>query len=305
MRVPRPQIWLFTLIVGLRVLPTLWRRARKKLWGKPNHFAQSAPRKIPRKIWIYWDQGEDAAPDLVRHCIASWRNRNPGWEVHVLDMATAAKMINLPQGPMEISVQSYADLLRLRLLKLHGGVWVDATTYCIVPLDNWLPILAHRGFFAFTWTKNDYWFIWPGMRRSLTNWFLVSTPGGEFISRWEEACFAYWRGRSKPHTYYWPHVMIDYLYLTSRSFRRIYDGLPKMGCYGSHMVHDCVINGQNTDKISTLLDAGTAPLQKLRWDWSDEQVATAKALLKIEDGSRLSAPDRSLVSENPQNSASE
>ena len=184
MRIPKPWIWLVALLVGARMLPTLWRRAIKKLRGKPNHFERSAPRQIPRKIWIYWDRGEEAAPELVRHCIASWRSRNPGWEVHVLDMATAAETVNLSRDPKEIPVQSYADLLRLRLLRQRGGVWVDATTYCIVPLDHWLPVLAQRGFFAYTWTKNDYWFIWPGMRRSLTNWFLASIPEGEFISRW-------------------------------------------------------------------------------------------------------------------------
>ena len=280
MRVPKPQMWLFTLIVGLRVLPTLWRRARKKLWGKPNHFAQSAPRQIPRKIWIYWDSGESNAPDLVRTCIASWRNRNPGWEVRVLDAQTAATIVDLPHDPSKLPVQAYSDLLRLRLLKQHGGVWADATTFCLAPLDAWLPIAAQRGFFAFTWTKTDAWFIWPGVRRSMTTWFLASEPGGRFISAWEDACFGYWLGRTKPHNYYWAHIMLDYLYLTSRSFRRAFDDIPKISCYGAHLVHDAVTQGKNIEETAALLRTGATPVQKLRWNWSAERIAAAVELLQ-------------------------
>ncbi len=280
MRVPKPQIWLLLLILGGRMLPTLWRRALKKLNGKPNHFARSAPRQIPKKIWVYWDNGENGAPDLVRYCIASWREQNPGWEIQVLDAQSAAAIVDLPHNPSDIPVQSYADLLRLRLLRQHGGVWADATTFCLAPLDTWLPVAAQRGFFAFTWTKNDTWFIWPGMRRSMTNWFLASEPEGRFISAWEEACFAYWKGRTKPYNYYWPHTMIDYLYLTSRSFRRAFDDIPKISCYGAHLVHDAVTQGKNFKETAAVLETGATPVQKLRWNWSEDRIAAAKELLQ-------------------------
>lgn len=281
MRVLRPWLWLFALIVAVRMLPTVWRRVFKRLNGKPNRFADSAPRRIPRKLWIYWDSGEENAPELVRHCIASWRRHNPGWDIRVLSAETAAQAVDLAFNPSEVPIQSYADLLRLRLLKRHGGVWADATTFCLAPLDNWLPITAQRGFFAFTWTKTDAWFTWPGMRRSMTNWFLASEPNGCFISLWEKACFAYWEGRTKPHNYYWPHVMIDYLYLTNRSFRRAFDDIPRISSYGPHLVHDAVTHNMNTEEVAALLQSGALPVQKLRWNWSEERVLAAKELLGI------------------------
>lgn len=279
MRAVKPWTWLFVLIVAARTLPTIGRRARKKLNGKPNHFARSAPRPIPKTIWIYWDRGEEEAPRLVKDCIASWRAHNSGWDIRVLDAETAAQITDLPHDPSKLPVQSYADLLRLRLLRQRGGVWVDATTYCLAPLDNWLPVAAQRGFFAFTWTKNDTWFTWPGIRRSMTNWFLASEAEGTFISLWEEASFGYWEGRSKPHNYYWPHVMIDYLYLTSRTFRRAFDEVPKISCYGPHLVHDAVTHNSNMEETAELLRSGAVPVQKLRWNWDDDRVAAAQKLL--------------------------
>lgn len=292
MRTPKPWIWLFTLIVGARMLPVIWRRAIKKMRGKPNYMSESAPRQIPKTIWIYWDRGEAGAPDLVRTCIASWRDRNPGWEVCVLDAATAAQTVDLPQDPAAISVQSYADLLRLRLLRQRGGVWVDATAYCLAPLDEWLPPLSQMGFFAYTWIRNDRWFIWPGMRRTLTNWFIASEPQGKIVSDWEEASFDYWEGRKKPHIYYWPHVMIDYLYLTNRSFRHLFKDIPKVGCYGAHLVHDCVTHGHDPKEVAALLKIGATPVQKLRWNWSEERIALAKELLGIEEADAVTRLDR-------------
>lgn len=283
MRAGKPWTWLFILIVVGRLLPTFARRAYKKLNGKPKYVARSAPRVIPQKIWIYWDRGEENAPEIVKECIASWRAHNPGWDIQVLDSKTAAQIVELSHNPADLPVQSYADLLRLRLLRQQGGVWADATTYCLVPLDNWLPLAAQRGFFAFTWTKYDSWFLWPGMRRSMTNWFLASEPEGEFISLWEEASFGYWEGRSKPHIYYWPHIMIDYLYLTSRTFRRIYNEIPKISCYGPHLVHDCIASGHNPDDVAALLETGAAPVQKLGWKWNEDHFAQAKRILKIEE----------------------
>ena len=296
MRSPKPWIWLFARVVDARMLPTLWRRAIKKIKGKPNHSERSAPRQIPKIIWIYWDSGEAGAPDLVRHCIASWRDRNPGWEVRVLNISTAAEAVSLPHDPSTISVQSYADLLRLRLLRQRGGVWADATAYCLAPLDEWLPPLAQRGFFAFVWTRNDAWFIWPGMRRTLTNWFIASEREGEIISRWEKSSFDYWEDRTKPHNYYWPHIMIDYLNLTSYSFRKLFNDFPKIGCYGAHLVHDCVIQGHDPDDIAALLRTGAVPVQKLRWNWSEDRIALAKQLLGIVEPMAITRPDRNQAS---------
>ncbi|MGJ5620526.1 capsular polysaccharide synthesis protein [Sulfitobacter sp. MF3-043] len=296
MRAPKLWIWLFTLIVGARMLPVVWRRAIKKARGKPNYLHKSAPRQIPKTIWIYWDRGEADAPDLVRHCIASWRDRNPGWEVHVLDVASVSDVVQMPSHFNALPIQAYSDLLRFRLLREHGGIWVDATTYCLQPLDHWLPFVAYRGFFAFTWTPTERWFIWPGMYRDLGTWFLASEPGGTVISLWERYSFDYWRRRQKPLIYYWAHAIVDVLRLTNGSFRQSYNSMPKIGCYGPHLVHDCVTHGHDPQKIAALLETGAAPVQKLRWNWSEDRITLAKQMLGIEEPVAITRQDRNQAS---------
>jgi len=282
LRISKPWVYLFILLIRIKIARSFLRRVHRKLTGKkPDRIAASVPCSIPKTVWMYWDSGEATAPEVVRICIASWRDRNPGWKINVLDKDTAADAVTLPALPVDIPVQAFSDLLRVRLLREFGGVWADATTFCIRPLDHWLPPLAQQGFFAFTWTRRDRWFIWPGVYRALGNWFLASAPQGEIISAWERYSFGYWAGRQKAHVYYWPHVLIEFLQISSRRFRRNYAAIPRIGCFGPHLVHDCVTRNLDVAEIGRILDGGAAPVQKLRWNWDEDRIAMAKRLLRV------------------------
>jgi len=37
--------------------------------------------KIPKIVWLFWDSGFQNAPELVQHCLKSWQNKNPGWNI--------------------------------------------------------------------------------------------------------------------------------------------------------------------------------------------------------------------------------
>ena len=283
MSLEKAWIGLYALLVWAKKSRSLARRAIRKITGRRRDgFETALPRRIPRKIWIYWDTGEATAPPVVKACIDSWRDLNPGWEVTVLDgdwIAASAGVI--PPPGEHITVQAYSDLVRLRLLRRYGGVWVDATVICLKPLDDWLPPVARHGFFAFLWTEADKWFVLPNVHRIMTSWFLASEPEGAIIAPWEEKSFAYWDGRRKPHDYYWVHLILEYLRLTDRSVRRAFDAMPKLGAYAPHLVHDYVQGGRDKAAIRAALSSGAVPLQKLRWNWSAEELARAQEVLDI------------------------
>jgi hypothetical protein len=127
---------------------------------------------LPKIIWMYWHQGEKAAPEVVRRCIASWRVRNPDWSVQVLDAASVQEPTGLSadwiNGRPDISLQFLSDIIRIALLSRHGGVWADASVYCSQPLEDWLPQRMQSGFFAF-----------EGIRRGrmIGSPFLAAQPG--------------------------------------------------------------------------------------------------------------------------------
>jgi FkbM family methyltransferase len=134
------------------------------VWMKEQLQGRPANSEIPRIIWTYWDTGVSEAPALVQHCITSWIIMNPTWKVIILTDASVLKYVHgwTTKTWKEIRMQVYSnappawhtaargDILRITLMRNYGGVWVDATLFCVLPLDVWLPQAVGTGnFFSF------------------------------------------------------------------------------------------------------------------------------------------------------------
>ncbi len=123
---------------------------------------------IPRIIWIYWDKGEKNAPFIIKKCIESWRSNNKKWDVRLIDKETISNFIDIEVAKEKfdrLSIQIQSDVIRISLLKIYGGVWVDASAYCPKSLDSWLYDICDSGFFMFS---N------PGPDRLIASWFIAA-----------------------------------------------------------------------------------------------------------------------------------
>ena len=112
---------------------------------------------------MYWHQGWEEAPYLVKECAESWKFHHQAntWEVHLLDHHNVQPWLKdcdqedvtgltrfltrQDKGEKVGGLALYADLLRLALLNTYGGIWVDATALCFQPLDTWLPTPTNLG----------------------------------------------------------------------------------------------------------------------------------------------------------------
>lgn len=89
------------------------------------------------KIWIFWYQGLEGAPEIVKHCIQSVQKECSDYEVIVLDKEnlydyytpTKAIQTKLDQGT--ITLTHFSDILRFHLLNTYGGRWIDATVFMV------------------------------------------------------------------------------------------------------------------------------------------------------------------------------
>ena len=157
---------------------------------------------LPRLLWLYWHQGEEQAPKLVAQCLQTWRDLNSNWKVRVLHRETLREHISVDDLPSDITLQALSDVIRLRLLRKYGGVWVDATAYCVRPLEDWLLQLMASGFFAFTLPAHD---------RLIGSWFLAACEGSPLIKTWESAATRYWRVRRRADAYFWVHYLFEFV----------------------------------------------------------------------------------------------
>jgi hypothetical protein len=213
---------------------------------------------LPRRLWIYWEQGWDQAPELVRLCRRSWEQRHPDWEIFCLDSETAAELVPReawqPRAGMRPNHK--ANLLRLHLLARQGGVWADSTTFCAAPLEAWLPPLIENGFFAFAR---------PGPDRLLSTWLLAATPGHELVAKWLAACLRYWRLTERADFYFWlPYLFADLCRRDPRA-RAMWAAVPRISADAGHQVQRHAADIGETDRIAALLALGTVPVHKLDW----------------------------------------
>lgn len=136
-------------------------------------------------IWILWFQGESQAPYLVKKCIKSWKDKNPDWDVIVLDRDSLEEYIDISDIPKDLPMPQLSDVVRLRLLNKYGGVWADSTTYCRLPLNTWLPKNQENKLDLFLFT-NSNWHV------GISSWFISSERNEPILLKLERSFSNYW-----------------------------------------------------------------------------------------------------------------
>ena len=125
--------------------------------------------RIPRILHVIWVGDETKRPDAA---IRTWRDRHPDWTFMLWGNAELDGVPWRSRRQMEIyraarRWEGVADLMRYEILCRHGGVYVDADSECVRPLDDWL--LTHRLFAV--WESETHR---PGL---VANGFIGATPG--------------------------------------------------------------------------------------------------------------------------------
>lgn len=217
--------------------------------------------RVPRIVWMFWAQGWDQAPEVVGPCVESWRALNPDWDIrlltretiaeHVPDAAVIERMLEEGQ-PLE----AVSNLLRVELLIKHGGVWADATAYCLRPLSEWIDDAASAGFFAF---RN------PGPDRLLSSWFLAGHPGNLLATKWRDATVEYWEGRKERHIYFWFHGLFKELVAKDAEVAAAWADVPTINAKGAQIFSPAkrFLLGPPRLRQRLVVATGAAPLVKL------------------------------------------
>jgi hypothetical protein len=250
---------------------------------------------LPRIIWFAWFQGFDNAPYVVRKCRESWVARNPGWRVMSIDAANLQEFtsVDYSRGNIaNLSMQHRAGLLRLDLLSRHGGVWADATCFCVQSLDDWLSPHMRSGFFAFHR---------PGPDRVISSWFLAAEPDNVLVARLFSQMLAYWRDhplrtderqliakaltrllKTSPVTRGWwfsrvvrdwlavgPYFAISYglekLIREDPACARAWEITPRVSADGPHRLYNAGLLSPASPELRAEIDSREIPVYKTTW----------------------------------------
>ena len=215
-----------------------------------------SPKIIPKKIWIYWTQGWDNAPPLVKMCRDSWAINNPDWEIHLLDQDDFFKYVTLDYSlkGKQLTPTNYSNILRLQILSKHGGVWTDATTFCNVSLDELVPSIIHNGFFTYCKPKT-----------TVADWFMVAEENNIIVRRWGEYVNLYWKFANKEGPYFWPHYLFEYLICLNVEVRNIWNSTPHLNSDGPYIAQRYFKQGKeySDEEFVKILFDQKSPMYKL------------------------------------------
>lgn len=139
------------------------------------------PKSIPKVIWTYWHD-LDKVPHIVSKCIDTWLYNNEDYQINLINNERFEKMTNINVDDVfsvtnNKSHQKISDFIRLNLIYLYGGIWIDASMICSMPL-NWVHILQKN--------KEYVGYISPGSENDpiVDSWFMAAIPKSVFIYDW-------------------------------------------------------------------------------------------------------------------------
>jgi mannosyltransferase OCH1-like enzyme len=151
-------------------ISVLFSTRRRCVVGKEPSMSQ-----IPKKIHIIWVGDAHGKP---QECIKSWRANHPDWQVKLWTNQDLHERIWINETHIRAFEKvkhwcGVADLMRYEILYNEGGVYVDADSLSLRPLDSWL---LESEMFA-CWENT----LAVGRARLVSNAFLGSTPANPFL----------------------------------------------------------------------------------------------------------------------------
>ena len=143
--------------------------------------------KIPKIIWSFW--GSRKYPETVKRCIESWRWYNPGYKINVITPRTIRRFFHekniLKLRHAKESLARLSDFVRLNVLYKHGGIWIDASTLCTEPFDDWYKRIGVKSGTEFVGYYNS---MFTSRRRYpvIESWFFACAKRSPFVRRWRD-----------------------------------------------------------------------------------------------------------------------
>ena len=132
------------------------------------------------------------------------------------------------------------------LLKIYGGVYTDAATFCCINLDNFIK-------------KNNITNLWmfslghikikkhKDTKRLISSWFIISSKQNYFIKTWCDTYVEIIKKNPINHTYLLLHFTFDKLVETNKHFNIFYKNMIKISGYENRISSDILHLNINTD----------------------------------------------------------
>ena len=221
-------------------------------------------------MWILWWQGEDNMPDMIKVCYRSVLENSNGHPVILLHKDNIREYVDFPDYIWKlyqdnvIRVQHLADMIRIRLIKNYGGLWLDASIYCNRKITD--DIFSY-GFYSLKNKDNPHTVI------SEDRWttFLIGGHKDNLLCNFLDECFMEYCKDNKPFVDYF---MFDCLIsIGDKNIPKIHKLIENVPYYeGNYRLINQHINDKVDDRLLSIFDSDNSMFYKISWNNSGKEI---------------------------------
>lgn len=168
---------------------------------------------------------------MVKKCFKSIDDFKQDYTIIRLDENNISEYIDFPdfiwtkKKNKEFKHAFFADLIRLALLDVYGGIWVDATILLTGPIPD---EIKNSNLFMYQRTKNasnkEFWnkfnhdyFCWDlDSKVNILNSFIVAKPKQENLHKCLDLLMNFWKTQNTIPHYFFFQIMFNELILRDR-----------------------------------------------------------------------------------------
>ncbi|MGV3547380.1 MAG: capsular polysaccharide synthesis protein [Pedobacter sp.] len=256
--------------------------------GKIEKYHLQPKQQISEKvIWQYWGQLNDGSPlpAVVQRCFDSVDKYKGDYQVIRLNDDNIKDYLDFPdfvwktENEAKFSKVFFSDLLRLALLHVYGGVWLDATILLTAPLPE---EFSSQDYFVFQRSDDEpnksfwagphtsYWSWDPRYRVKMLNSIIFAKKGSVVITTMFDLILHYWKTQDKIINYFFFQILYDELvngHLNNCKCSIVSDTLPHILRVlidgNSYMPLADLLEKVNMHKLTYFEDRRIAELDKL------------------------------------------
>lgn len=180
-------------VINLKVQRKLRKKYKSILEECDKIDATNLKHESNKTVWIFWWQGIENAPLLVKRCYQSVKSNLRDWDIKVLSKDNYQDYVKFPTfilekfNKKEISITHLSDLLRLELLINYGGLWLDSTVMCT---SSCIPkIISDADLFVYQTQKPGA----DGHATVMSNWLIKSKTNNKLLITTRNLLYKYWK----------------------------------------------------------------------------------------------------------------
>ena len=158
-------------------------------WYAPSYKERDYQSEVPKIIWSFWDSEE--LPETIKICFKSWQKLHPDYEINILNNETIQDFLpDFPIFEKDFNPVFKCDLLRLRLLKKFGGIYLDAAVFLNQTLERYFSLFNDKKLDLLVFSSEGH----PNDKAYpiTESWFIMSNKNNLFLEKWIfhiEGCF--------------------------------------------------------------------------------------------------------------------